>query len=122
MDFLPNPGGVHHMFGSIFRRAFFYLAAGVCFLACVAVGPADQGGQGVMAKKTIAEVLREHSGRLMSIPGVVGTAEGLKDGIPCIKVLVVQKTPELERKIPRALDGYPVEIVETGEIRAYPKK
>jgi len=88
----------------------------------VAVGPADQGGQGVMAKKTIAEVLREHSGRLMSIPGVVGTAEGLKDGIPCIKVLVVQKTPELERKIPRALDGYPVEIVETGEIRAYPKK
>ena len=122
MDFLPDPGGVYHMFGSIFRRAVFCLVAGVCLMACVTAGPADQEGQGVMAKKTIVEVLREHSGGLMSIPGVVGTAEGLQDGIPCIKVLVVQKTPELERKIPRALDGYPVEIVETGEIRAYPKK
>ncbi len=110
------------MFGSIFRRAVFCLAAGVCLIACVTAEPADQGEQGVMAKKTIDEVLREHTGRLMSIPGVVGTAEGLKDGRPCVKVLVIQKTPELERKIPREIDGHPVEIVETGEIRAYPKK
>jgi hypothetical protein len=88
----------------------------------MAAGPADQEGQGMLAKKTIAEVLGEHSGKLMSIPGVVGTAEGLKDGRPCVKVLVVQKTPEIEKKIPRELEGYPVEIVETGEIRAYPKK
>jgi len=110
------------VFGSIFRRAFFCLVAGVCLLACVTARPADQGEQDVMAKKTIDEVLGEHSGRLMSIPGVVGTAEGLKDGRPSVKVLVIQKTTELERKIPRELDGYPVEIIETGEIRAYPKK
>jgi len=35
-----------------------------------------------------------------------------------IQVLVVHRTPELEPRLPRTLDGYPVVIVETGEIRA----
>ncbi len=53
----------------------------------------------------------------MSIPGVVGTGQGLCGGSPCIKVFVVRKTPELEKKIPPSIEGCPVEIVETGEIR-----
>ena len=110
------------MFGSILGRVLFGLVAAACLMGCMTAGMVDQEGQAVMAKKTIEKVLREHSGRLMSIPGVVGTAEGLKDGRPCVKVLIIQKTPELEREIPRNLEGYPVEIVETGEIRAYPKK
>jgi hypothetical protein len=57
----------------------------------------------------------------MSIPGVVGTAQGLCDGQPCIKVLVIQKTPEIEEKIPETLEGYPVEIEPTGEIKPLPK-
>ncbi len=57
----------------------------------------------------------------MSIPGVVGTAQGLCDGQPCIKVLVIKKTSEIEEKIPETLDGYPVEIESTGEIKALPK-
>ncbi len=72
--------------------------------------------------KTVVDVIREHAGELMSIPGVVGTAEGLKEGRPCVQILVMEATPELERKIPKDLDGYPVEIIETGEIRVYPKK
>jgi hypothetical protein len=35
-----------------------------------------------------------------------------------IEVFVVYRTPELEARLPRTLDGYPVAIVETGEIRA----
>jgi hypothetical protein len=35
---------------------------------------------------------------------------------------VIQKTPELEQKIPRTLEGYPVVIEETGEIRPLPEK
>ena len=31
--------------------------------------------------------------------------------------MVVEKAPELEREIPHVLGGYPVVIVETGEIR-----
>jgi hypothetical protein len=74
-----------------------------------------------MPAKAINEVLREHAESIMSIPGVVGTAQGLCDDKPCIKVYVVQETPELEQKIPQMLEGYPVMIEETGEIRARPK-
>jgi hypothetical protein len=74
-----------------------------------------------MPGKAIDEVLKEHSRAIMSTPGVVGTAQGLCDDKPCIKVYVIQETPELDQKIPRILEGYPVMIEETGEIRALPK-
>ncbi|NIO03134.1 MAG: hypothetical protein GTN74_00575 [Proteobacteria bacterium] len=56
----------------------------------------------------------------MSLPGVVGTAQGLCDDKPCINVFVIKKTLELDEKIPDSLDGYPVAIEETGEFRALP--
>lgn len=71
-----------------------------------------------MPKKTIEAVLKEHTGRLMSLPGVVGTAQGLCAGKPCIKVYVEKKTPDLVKQIPSTLEGYEVTIQETGEIRA----
>ena len=71
--------------------------------------------------KAIEKVLKEHTGELMSIPGVVGTGQSLCDDKPCIIVYVIQETPELDQKIPRILEGYPVMIEETGEIRALPK-
>ncbi len=71
-----------------------------------------------MPKKTIEAVLKEHTGRLMSLPGVVGTAQGLCEGKPCIKVYVEKKTPDLVKQIPSTLEGYEVIIQETGEIRA----
>jgi len=71
-----------------------------------------------MQKKTIDEVLREHTDGLLSISGVVGTAQGQCAGKPCIKVFVVKKTPELLKKIPSAIEGYTVTIQETGTIRA----
>lgn len=74
-----------------------------------------------MPAKAIEKVLKEHTKELMSIPGVVGTGQSLCDDKPCIKVYVIQETPELEQKIPRILEGYPVVIKETGEIRALPK-
>lgn len=73
-----------------------------------------------MPVKSIGEVLRENREKLMSIPGVVGTAEGICDDKPCIKVYVAEKTAEIEKKIPASLDGYPVEVQETGEIQALP--
>ncbi len=75
-----------------------------------------------MSAKTIEEVLKEHTEELMSVPGVVGIGQGLCNDKPCIKVFVIEKTPELEQEIPSSLEGYPVMIEETGEIRALPKK
>ena len=78
-------------------------------------------GNPMLPVKAIDEVLKEHAKSLMAIPGVVGVGESLCDDKPCIKVYVSQETPELERKIPQMLEGYPVKIEETGEIRALPK-
>ncbi len=74
-----------------------------------------------MPERPIEEVLKEHTDELMSVEGVVGTAIGDCDGKPCIKVLVVKKTPALEKKIPSNLEGYAVSVVETGEIKALEK-
>ena len=71
-----------------------------------------------MLEKAIETVLAEAVERFMGLPGVVGVAQGECDGAACIKVLVVEKTPELLREVPPALEGYAVEIEETGEIRA----
>ena len=71
-----------------------------------------------MPEKPIEAVLKEHTDRLMALPGVVGTAQGLCDGKPCIKVFVVKKAPELLDQIPNVLEGYTVEVQETGVIQA----
>ncbi len=74
-----------------------------------------------MTTKTIEEVLEEHTNELMSLPGVVGTAQGICNGEPCIKVYIGEKTSELDQKIPVTLEGYPVVTEESGGIRALPK-
>lgn len=66
----------------------------------------------------IQQVLERHTDSLLSVPAVVGVAQGESGGRPVIQILVVHRTPELEARLPRTLDGYPVVIVETGEIRA----
>ena len=71
-----------------------------------------------MPEKTLEAVLEKHTPRLMSLPGVVGTGQGECAGEPCIKVLVVEKSPELVRQIGTTLEGYPVEFIESGEIKA----
>ncbi len=75
-----------------------------------------------MTTKNATEVLEEHAQELMSIPGVVGIAQGLCNGNPCIKVYISEKTPEVSEKVPPFLEGYPVMVEETGKIQALPKK
>ena len=70
-----------------------------------------------MPEKTIQDVLKEHTKELLTIPGVVGTAIGLCDKKPCIRVYVVKKTSEIDQKIPAILKGFPIEVEETGEFK-----
>jgi hypothetical protein len=72
-------------------------------------------------EKAISQVLAERTDDLMSLPGVVGTGQGLCNRRPCIKVYVVKKTPELEEKIHRLLDPCPLSIEETGRFRILPE-
>jgi hypothetical protein len=89
------------------------LAFAAACAASDAPGRTPGGGTG----GTVKDVLKRHSRDIMSIPGVVGTAEGKCGGKPCIKVYVEKKTPELSRRIPARIDGYPVEIEQTGRFK-----
>jgi hypothetical protein len=97
--------------------------AGLLLALAIVIDGGEPGGargavQGPMAQRTITEVLHEQTDRLMSVPGVLGIAEGQCDGRPCIKVYVKKKTAQARRKIPSAVEGYPVSIEETDEFRA----
>lgn len=84
---------------------------------CTDARAEGQSNEKAMPERTIEAVLRQHTGGLMSLPGVVGTAQGECAGRPCVKVFVVKKTAELVRQIPSTLEGYAVVIEETGGIR-----
>ena len=81
-------------------------------------GNKKRGDGTQVPKKTIEQVLKEHTDDLMSLPGVVGTGQGLCNDQPCIKVFVSRKTEKLEQRIPKNLEGYPVVIQETGRFKA----
>lgn len=76
-------------------------------------GNAQQGA----ATKTIDQVLAAHNDSLLALPGVVGTAIGLCDKEPCIKVLVADSNPDTRAKIPARLDRFRVVVEMTGPIR-----
>ncbi len=102
------------------------LSIGMILICCSIVSYASETGDNGekdkhIVQNPIEEVLKRHSNRLMSIPGVLGTAQSLCEGQPCIKVYVIKKTPELEQKIPSILGGYPVVLQETEKIRALPE-
>lgn len=95
-------------------------------IVCIAIAGigagCERGGKDntrtVTAMKHIDDVIREHSDSLMAIPGVVGLYHGEdEEGRTCLKVMVKERTPELERRLPKNIEGYPVVIEETGEIR-----
>jgi hypothetical protein len=103
-------------------RATLLLICPVIFFIGLANLSCNREGEKPVERKPIEEVLKRHTDHLMSIEGVVGTGIGESDGKPCIKVLVVKKTEELQKEIPTELEGYKVVIDETGEIRALEKK
>ncbi len=68
-----------------------------------------------MPNKSLEEVLQEHTGSLMAMPGVVGITQGLCNWEPCIRVFIVEKSDELLKKLPAEIEGYSVDVQETGE-------
>ena len=104
-------------------RAGRYLAIAcrlsLLVLSSLLVGCRSGSGNGSSTpSRDVKAVMEAHVDDLMAIPGVVGVAIGeLKDGTPCIQVLVVERTRELRRKIPKNLEGHPVDIVVSGVIK-----
>jgi len=71
-----------------------------------------------MTERTIEQVQEEYTDEWMAIPGVEGTAIGLYQGKPCIRIFTSSKPQQLRDKIPLTVEGYPVIIEETGAFRA----
>jgi len=78
----------------------------------------------VSAAKNISveQAFDSHRDSLLSIPGVVGAGIAKLDQKPCIMVMVQASTPEIERLVPKELDGYPVVIEITGDFKALERK
>ncbi len=104
----------------LFRRLLIvfillFFTAGVIFCS----GEGTKRGVGSMPGGDINEVFKRHVDEIMSIEGVVGVAvSALEDGTPCIKVLIKEDSSLLREKIPEMIEGYPVIIEVSGEIRA----
>ncbi len=96
--------------------------AALCSTACISRAADDSRHQDEMAKRSIEEVLADYTPRWMAIPGVVGTGIGKCEDQPCIRVMVAKKTPELIDQIPAEVEGYVVDIIETGQFRPRPPR
>ncbi len=69
-------------------------------------------------RRPINEVLADHDQEILAIPGVTMIYAGVDtEGEACIKVGVVAATPEVEERIPKQLEGWTVEVEETGEVK-----
>ena len=110
-------GAVGRVFVAVVGLFWLLNATATCSLQGV-----NQPKEISMPEKTIETVLKEQTDNLMGIPGVVGIAQGLCSGKPCVKVYVVKKTSDLVKQIPTTLEGYAVEIQVTGEIKALDRK
>ena len=104
------------LFTAIIVAIFF--AAG--FAGCTS-NTIHKGDTTAMHGETIEKALIDLNQKVLSLPDVVGTAQGLCDGKPCLKVYIKKFSPELRRQIPTMIDGYSVIAEETGEIRTLPE-
>jgi hypothetical protein len=69
------------------------------------------------AMRPVRDVITAHSAELMALPGVVGLYEGeTSRHQPCIRIMVAERTHDLVARLPQHLEGYPVEIEESGTI------
>ena len=71
-----------------------------------------------MAERTIEQVQEAYMDEWMAMPGVEGTAIGLFENKPCIKIFVSVSIDQIRTMIPSIVEDYPVVIEETGAFRA----
>ena len=94
--------------------------AQICALAsCLMMASPIDGAP--TPKRDINAVLADVDDRLLAIPGVVGVYVGLLDDgeTVCLKVMVSDR--KAEASIPKSVEGYPVIVEITGELRPLQK-
>ena len=87
-------------------------------LGAVACGPNGATREETVQRPPLSEVVARHAPRLIEVEGIEVVYESVgPDGEPCVKIGVVELTDALRADLPRELDGWPVVVIESGEIR-----
>ena len=96
------------------RRCTLLLTVFLSFVGTMAAQTSSS-----LPKRDINAVLAAHDKELLAVPGVVGVYVGLLSDqkTPCLKIMLARPSPEADRTIPKQLEGYPVVVEVTGEIR-----
>lgn len=69
-------------------------------------------------RKSITEVLEQHTPQWLQLPGVVGTGEGRDPaGNPAIIIMTNVDAAEVQSKVPSSIESYPVIIEEVGDVK-----
>lgn len=103
------------------KLKYFFLICAMGFMTfCSEESANTPSNKGQIPAMTIKEVLAQHNEVLMAFPGVVGTAQSLCDGQPCIKVYVVARTPKLDKQIGDLLKSHLFQIQESGKFKSRP--
>jgi hypothetical protein len=94
------------------------LALAAAILAGILGCRAEQESESEMPQREIVAVMEDHVDALMALPDVVGVAIGaLDNGTPCLMILVIEESDDVKREIPAEIEGHPVKIVVSGEIK-----
>jgi hypothetical protein len=101
------------------KRALVAFLAWILGIGCSLDSQVAAPSGRTMQRRDINAVLRTHQDQLMAIPGVAGVYVGLMDDekTPCLRVMVLKHTRELEQQVPKSIEGYPIVTEETGVIR-----
>ena len=65
----------------------------------------------------VTRAQREVTRKVMGLPGVAGTAQGLHRGKPCVKVYLERDDARLRAAVPRRVGSVPVRVEVTGAFR-----
>ena len=115
MRFLPRK----HLVGGALRVGYeVWLALSLTILLLAACQSHVRNDM-VPQQRDINAVLEDHQAELMALPGVVGVCISLLEDrkTECIKVLLARQDRNLQKRIPRMLEGYRVVTEVTGEFR-----
>ena len=75
--------------------------------------------QDTMPSKNIEDALKKGTHLAKALPEVIGIGQSICETEPCIKFFLITKTQDLEKKIPREIDGFKVVIEVTGRVDAH---
>ena len=103
--------------GDVVRRTVIALAG--LLAGCSSSPTTDAGRVTNMKKPKIEDVLDRNTGYLMGIAGVEAVGLGGDTAAPVILVMVRGNQAEMVRKLPKEVEGHPVKVEVTGEIRAH---